>query len=43
MAGAGGPADPLLGVVAVMDREVAPPQTMVSPYVVILVGGLNPD
>ena len=43
MTGAGGPADPLLGVVAVMDREVAPPQTMVSPYVVILVGGLNPD
>ena len=38
-----GTTDPLLGVVPVMDCEVAPPPTVVEPEMVVAVGGLNPD
>lgn len=41
--GAGGTTDPLLGMVPVMDREVAPPSTVVAPEMVVLVGGLYAD
>lgn len=43
MAGAGGSADPTLGVVAVVDREVAPPQTVIAPKVMAVIAGLDPD
>jgi hypothetical protein len=38
MAGAGGPANSLLGVVLEVDREVAPPPTVVAPEVMVAVG-----
>jgi len=41
--GAGGTTDPLLGMVPVVDREVAPPSTVVAPEMVVLVGGLYAD
>jgi hypothetical protein len=41
--GAGGATDPLLGVVPVVDREVAPPSAVVAPEMVVSVGGLDAD
>ena len=41
--GAGGTTDPLLGMVPVVDREVAPPSTVVAPEMVVLVGGRDAD
>ena len=42
-AGSGGSADPLLGVGAVVDREMAPPEAVIAPQVVTLVGRLEPE
>lgn len=42
-AGSGGSTNPLFGVAVVVNCEVAPPEAVIAPEVVALVGRLNPE